>query len=542
ALDRLGLRWGPFHVAWETRLLNARLHALGSKRRSRRALRSLYAAGAVVVTFTSAASVVFLLHNLSNAWAAVLSTAGGQGGSGFVVPPVAVPPARAPCFWAAVIVAFSVHEVGHALAAVANGLRVYSVGVFVTAIFPGTFVHVEDLLRFSSPTVQLHVYAAGVWHNLLLCVVCWLAERHWAAPYDGLFYATGHGVVITGVQPWSPLADAINPGAVVVRANGMHVGNALDLAAAIESAVRPATNEVFEHGASTITAAPEELWLSRGFCMDAGEATLLAERDDHGDNCCDSILHGGGYAEAGGRRCFVAWPQRSADNGANDVAVVPLGAATDAGAGYGRLASGMDNQAAVCLPAHGVAATSRAHCDSSNVCGRDGVCWRPLGEFDEVLLTVQLGDRRIVLFEGQPRTMLSALRTSDAQLRGAAAAPAMLRWGALAAETARDFWWLLLQASASLAIANAVPCALLDGGAICHQVLRLGRQGGSRGGGGEGDGELGIAWGDDDNGSSCRYALCSDRVASAVVWLGTALLASNVLACLIVGGGAGIGL
>ena len=69
------------------------------------------------------------------------------------------------------------HEVGHAMAAASENVRVLGFGVFVLFVIPAAYVELPtDQLRTKSSLQQLRVFSAGVWHNIIL--VCFrLANR-----------------------------------------------------------------------------------------------------------------------------------------------------------------------------------------------------------------------------------------------------------------------------------------------------------------------------------------------------------------------------
>lgn len=62
-----------------------------------------------------------------------------------------------------------IHEAGHAIAAVKEDVRVLGFGLFVMFILPAAFVDLPtDQLLALRPMGQLRVFAAGIWHNIVL--------------------------------------------------------------------------------------------------------------------------------------------------------------------------------------------------------------------------------------------------------------------------------------------------------------------------------------------------------------------------------------
>eukprot|EP01060_Flectonema_neradi_P006262 TRINITY_DN1419_c0_g2_i1.p1 TRINITY_DN1419_c0_g2~~TRINITY_DN1419_c0_g2_i1.p1 ORF type:complete len:579 (+),score=96.19 TRINITY_DN1419_c0_g2_i1:129-1865(+) len=91
-----------------------------------------------------------------------------------LIPGVTVPASHASHLFMAAFVTLSFHELGHALAAAATHLHITNFGFSLYAIFPTTFVVIEDHIRRISPHRQLRIYTAGAFHNLVQAVVVFL--------------------------------------------------------------------------------------------------------------------------------------------------------------------------------------------------------------------------------------------------------------------------------------------------------------------------------------------------------------------------------
>ena len=75
--------------------------------------------------------------------------------------------------WPALVVVLIVHEAGHALAAQEEGIGVDGFGVFLVMFaVPGAYATLNRSFYSSSMHSQLKVVCAGVWHNLVLALVC----------------------------------------------------------------------------------------------------------------------------------------------------------------------------------------------------------------------------------------------------------------------------------------------------------------------------------------------------------------------------------
>lgn len=66
----------------------------------------------------------------------------------------------------------AIHELGHALAAVRENVRVQGCGLFVLGIFPGAYVDLpQDQVSILPAWRQLKIYCAGIWHNIVLVAI-----------------------------------------------------------------------------------------------------------------------------------------------------------------------------------------------------------------------------------------------------------------------------------------------------------------------------------------------------------------------------------
>ncbi|MEB3860674.1 MAG: site-2 protease family protein [Desulfurococcales archaeon] len=123
------------------------------------------------------------------------------------------------------------HELAHAYIARAEGLRVKDAGIAFILFFPAAFVEPdEEELKRAPLKSRLAVYSAGVTANTLiylaLALLAGIVMPHLA-----------YGVAITGVAPDSPASEAgLQPGMVIVEANGVRVKSIEELARVLEEA------------------------------------------------------------------------------------------------------------------------------------------------------------------------------------------------------------------------------------------------------------------------------------------------------------------
>lgn len=132
-----------------------------------------YGVGAAFVVALQAAIVGVLALNVFWFGRATLASAFGPAvddfGAADASPPVLMLPA--PCGLRdlpGLFAALALHELGHAHAAVREGLKVERVGLFLAVCVPGAFVVIEDALYALPSAAQVRVFAAGPLANLVV--------------------------------------------------------------------------------------------------------------------------------------------------------------------------------------------------------------------------------------------------------------------------------------------------------------------------------------------------------------------------------------
>ena len=179
---------------------------------------------------------------LATFWVRYISKPPGASSLGVVplIPGVTVPLSVLPHILIALGIAAAVHELSHAIAARAEGLRIKNVGVALFIFVPAAFVELdEDEVRKAPIASRLKVYSAGVTANLLLYLI--LLGTAASLPCSTM----SHGVTILGVTSNSPAANAtllngspaeLRKGDVIVEVNGERVYCIKQLARALEEA------------------------------------------------------------------------------------------------------------------------------------------------------------------------------------------------------------------------------------------------------------------------------------------------------------------
>jgi membrane-associated protease RseP (regulator of RpoE activity) len=266
------------------------------KRRSRhrqQLLRKWFDTGIVIVALVSCASTLALALNLWRTVAAAATAAvdtgsllsatraSGATASEFmapVIPGISVPWSEAPPVALAVLVAVVLHEIGHGLAAAAEGLKIDRVGFFVAApFFAGGYVELPaQALERLHAWSRLRIWSAGVWHNVVLCVlIAFLRTQAMATAasialfpaFSGVVPGTGTGVVVGSVRSGSPLASVggLVAGNVIVAIGSQRVRSVADLQLALDGYIDGTT--------------------MRGFCA---SDRWIHSQGGRLDTCCDN--------------------------------------------------------------------------------------------------------------------------------------------------------------------------------------------------------------------------------------------------------------
>ncbi|XP_034718686.1 membrane-bound transcription factor site-2 protease [Etheostoma cragini] len=195
-----GLMLSPFHLRWQTTMFN-RLFAYCA-RINPRAQYLWFNSGLVFGVVAMVGSVVLLTQTLQQTLAQMTTDnprIGSQQALQVVVPGVNLPTSQLAYFFIALLLSGVIHELGHAVAALREQVRVNGFGIFVFVVYPGAFVDLFTThLNIISPAQQLRIFCAGVWHNFVLCVAA-LAFLFLLPLFLFPMYSTGGGALVTEV-------------------------------------------------------------------------------------------------------------------------------------------------------------------------------------------------------------------------------------------------------------------------------------------------------------------------------------------------------
>ena len=232
-LPRNGLEVKLFQLKYYTTSFNRPFSRLGTWKPG--LLDRWFTAGAVISALLLIPSLVLLVKTLIGAcFGGGSAPVNGDNNDRFVLQPV-LPGVNMPLtefgyYFLALLLCSILHEAGHAVAAVNEDIKVLGSGLFVLFVLPAAFVDLPtDQLLAVRPFQQLKVFAAGIWHNVVLALIAY-----------GVFFSTpvlvspafesDSGVSLSWVKPDSAVKGptGLREGDFVTLVNDCPVKNVAD--------------------------------------------------------------------------------------------------------------------------------------------------------------------------------------------------------------------------------------------------------------------------------------------------------------------------
>lgn len=404
-MDSLGLSvdWG--RVTLFTTSLNSFFGRLG--RRQPRLLKIWFNIGVGIACVLVLCSIGLLLASLI----AQFTKPADQQILTPILPGVNLPLSQVVYFFVALITAGIVHEFGHAIAAIGEGVTVHGFGVFVMVLYPGAFVELDERdLEKLLPLQQLRIFCAGVWHNVVLCCVCLLIMILLPTLLWPLYSSSGNnGATIVWVHPQSPIQGSVWVGSMVQRLDDCPVLTTHDWQLCLEQSLIGKSASM------------------RGFCLTKQNLEVFPR---HIYNCCGS----GSNNNMNGQNEEILSSSICFDPTISSSSSVYL------------------NQSH-CLPVRQI--ISNPGCDDQEDCQK-GLCLAPRLTGRDKLMRIKLHDEPTALFVGDPRVIWQSLIVMDLRPRWSIIPVT----GPLHLQRQLEF---TLSLSAALGVLNAAPAYLLDG-------------------------------------------------------------------------------
>lgn len=129
-----------------------------------------------------------------------------------LIPGVNLPIEQIGFYFTALLISTFVHEIGHALAAIVEGVQVTGFGFQLYFIIPIAFTEISsEHMNSVNWLKQLRILCGGIWHNICLSFVCFMVLSFFGV-LSGPFYEHNRGVVITDISPKSFLISSETSG------------------------------------------------------------------------------------------------------------------------------------------------------------------------------------------------------------------------------------------------------------------------------------------------------------------------------------------
>ncbi|XP_028391704.1 membrane-bound transcription factor site-2 protease-like [Dendronephthya gigantea] len=401
-LDQNGLSFSFGHVRWYTTKFNRCFFRWGKYHPT--LARVWFSVGAYFGVSMMAISVVILSWTLAKAF----RNSSPEQFLTPVMPGVNLPWSHIVYYLVTLTLAGIVHEVGHALAAVREQVRVNGFGIFFMVLYPGAFVDLyTEHLAVISAVRQLRIYCAGVWHNFILVLIA--VGLLWLLPSIlSLGYVSNQGAVVLQLMKGSAVENSLTVGDYITSVDKCKVTNAEDWKLCLKRTIYEAQH---------------------GFCTDMMTMTrknifLGKESNVHLD-CCGNLK--------ASRLCFSYH-------------------------------SSLGQKGLSCLPARTM--VSNKMCNDPNECPGTGekVCIHPSIDNSSRLIKISHYRGEDVLYVGDPHllyfsvfvgTYLPVFKFLPLSL------PVILE----------TLFMYIISLSSALALLNAAPCYWLDGQWILYALV-----------------------------------------------------------------------
>lgn len=225
-LTGTGLTVHFLRIDWYTTALNRAI--VNWSTNSSRIIRKSFDLGVYLCLVLAPISLVMLVYSVVQTFN--YSPMKGDGGGRTVdveilVPGVTLPFAEIGYYVVTLLVCTVVHELGHALASVLEDVPLNGFGIRLLFIIPMAYTDLAgDALDRLRPWRKMRILCAGIWHNMILGLLCYLLFVQMPTVVKP-FFRTGAGVYILGIDQESPLfgARGLQPDDVIVQVNRLPV-------------------------------------------------------------------------------------------------------------------------------------------------------------------------------------------------------------------------------------------------------------------------------------------------------------------------------
>ena len=383
----------------------------------RRCARGWFGIGVLVGVLLMMASVGVLIVAL---YQGLFATANSEKILTPIMPGVNIPWNELAYYFVTLVVCGVFHEIGHALAAVTEQVRINGFGVFLFFLYPGAFVDLHsDHLTVISPRRQLRIYCAGVWHNIILSAITLLllvSLPNILYP----FYITGEGAVAVSLSEGSVMKDKMVLGEAITAVDSCRVKGTQDWLRCLEHVL---------HNPQSGYCVSNRLLQNKTAYL-ANETSLTEEGDR---KCC--------WYESQSDICFSVSSASRTDHSTTELKYMCLTARQMVGEGRCQGADGCPSVYQSCVhPA--------------------------LGPQTHLLKISHTGVGAPILFLGDPQLLYFSVSTSDYK----PSSPSSPLWLPGFLQTLCIY---LVSISSALALLNMVPAYALDGQWALAAILEM---------------------------------------------------------------------
>jgi len=256
-----GIELGILQIKWFTERFNRVLLKFG--RSCPRALSVWFLFGAILASLLIPVAIYILIKNLIRE-IGIFESFHVDGSDQLVIQPVLpginIPNSELGYYFISLLLCSVYHELGHAVSAVSENIRVLGFGVIILFLIPAAYVDLPtEQLKTKSNLQKLRVFSAGVWHNIILAAFSYLLLQISPELLSPL-YSHGLSPCVVYVTPNSSVTgpSGLKPGDVITHMQNLPIINKTEFRSHILSSIQNPPQ-----GLCTSKEKIEELYSSR---------------------------------------------------------------------------------------------------------------------------------------------------------------------------------------------------------------------------------------------------------------------------------------
>ncbi|KAL7300174.1 hypothetical protein TKK_0007019 [Trichogramma kaykai] len=414
-LENIGIDVQFLRIKWFTTAFNRSLMKWGLNRSKFWA--AWFNTGMIVTLLLLPISIILLLKMTFEAFVKENSVDPNEIGSGetleIMIPGVTIPFSEIGYYIIALLLSSSVHEFGHAMAAVKEDVRFLGTGMILFFILPVAYVNICDSgLSMLGHKSRLRILCAGIWHNVILTGLAMMIAGLITISLKP-FFIQNTGVYIKHIYPNSGLLGPVglSNGDVVHKINDCSVHDSTSWRYCIQQAIQLSTP---------------------GYCVNdnivrkSDKSSFLQNDANDMHNCCDKHYKNNGHL------CF------------EHLGIIDMQAPHSSSVNF-------------CLPIRAIISSSHNYCQSNDHCSMaSDYCVKPKVTNSTKVVQIQRYGGKDVIFHGNPLEIYYTIELSDWVPRYSFFSPQLPEVLILLCKYVALF-------SSGIAIVNVIPCFFFDG-------------------------------------------------------------------------------